>query len=184
MTITTPRLLLRQWRDDDLPAYAALAGDPRVAEFFPFPLPARVAYEQANAIRKHVAEKGWGGWAVEVKGKVPFAGWVGLGPPDFQGLAPPFKHVTPCIEIGWRLAYECWGHGYATEAAMAAARFGFETLGLEEIISFAPMGNLRSRRVMAKLGMTHDPNENFYHPCAPPNHPLGPCALYRLPKPQ
>jgi len=182
--ITTQRLLLRQWRDDDLPAYAALNADPRVREFFPFVLTRSASDAEAAALFKDLAANGWGAWAVEVVGKVPFAGWVGLGPPDFGAHSPPFNHVTPCIEIGWRLAYDCWGYGYATEAATAAAQFGFETLGLQEIISFAPTGNLRSRRVMSKLGMTHDPNEDFYHPCAPQDHPLGPCALYRLPRPE
>lgn len=166
--------------DDDLPAYAALNADPRVREFFPFALTTKVSDAEAAGLRKDLAVNGWGAWAVEVVGKVPFAGWVGLGPPDFGPHSPPFKHVTPCIEIGWRLAYDCWGHGYATEAATVVARFGFETLGLEETISWAPKGNLRSRNVMSKLGMTHEPNEDFYNPCAPPGHRLGECALYRF----
>ena len=88
---------------------------------------------------------------------------------------------SPLIEIGWRLAYDCWGHGYATEAAKAAARFGFETLGLREIISFAPEGNVRSLKVMSKIGMVRDPDGDFYHPCAPPDHPFRPLfLLYRL----
>lgn len=178
--IRTPRLLLRQWRDDDLPAYAALNADPRVREFFPFVLTERTSNAEALSLRNDLETKGWGAWAVEVVGKVPFAGWVGLGPPDFGAYLPPFKHVTPCIEIGWRLAYDCWGYGYATEAARAAAQFGFETLRLEELISWAPNGNLRSRNVMSKIGMTRDPGEDFHNPCAPPDHRLGPCVLYRL----
>jgi RimJ/RimL family protein N-acetyltransferase len=180
--LKTERLILRQWRDDDLRPYAALNADPRVRQFFPFALTPNRSDEEAAVLRKDLAANGWGAWAVEVIGKVPFAGWVGLGPPDFQGLPAPFKvHSTPLIEIGWRLAYECWGCGYATEAATAVAEFGFKVLDLPEIISFAPTGNLRSRKVMSKIGMIHDPDGDFFHPCAPPNHPFRPLfMLYRL----
>ena len=182
--IETPRLFLRQWRDDDLPVYAALNADPRVREFFPTVLTRSESDADAAGLRAHLAAEGWGAWAVEVVGKTPFAGWVGLGPPDFGSHSPPFKHIPPCIEIGWRLAHACWGQGYATEAARVVARFGFETLRLHEIISYAPEGNLRSRNVMTKLGMTRDPAEDFLHPKAPPNHPLARCVLYRSRQPE
>ena len=178
--IRTRRLLLRQWRDDDLPAFAKLNADPRVREFFPYALTRPQSDNEAAWARKHLEVNGWGLWAVEVVGQIPFAGFVGLSPPDFND--PPFRHVKPCIEIGWRLSYDCWGCGYATEAAIAAAAFGFDNLGLQEIVSFTATGNLHSRRVMSKIGMTHDPNDDFYYPCVPPNHPLGPHVLYRLAK--
>src|SRR5258705_8973488 len=99
MAITTPRLLLSQWRDDDLPAYAVLNADPRVREFFPFALTAKQSNAEAAVMRHDLETNGWGAWAVEVVGKVPFAGRVGLGPPDFGGHPPPFDHIPPCIEI-------------------------------------------------------------------------------------
>jgi len=180
MLITTERLLLRAWRDDDLPAYAALNADPRVREFFPRLLTHAESDKEATWLRSHLETNGWGAWAVEVVGKVSFAGWVGLGPPDFGSHPPPFRHRTPCIEIGWRLAFDCWGQGYATESANAVARFGFETLRLEEIVSWAVKANQRSRNVMSKIGMTYDSSEDFYNPQAPPGHRLGPCVVYRL----
>lgn len=103
-----------------------------------------------------------------------FLGFVGLAVPSF---AAPF---TPCIEVGWRLAPEAWGHGYATEGAREAVRFGFERLGLAQIVSFTVPANVRSRAVMERLGMTHDPADDFDHPNLPEGHPLRSHVLYRL----
>jgi ribosomal-protein-alanine N-acetyltransferase len=89
-------------------------------------------------------------------------------------------HFTPCVEIGWRLAREYWGHGYATEGARASLRFAFETLRLDEVVSFTVPANRRSRRVMERLGMTHNPADDFEHPDVPPGHPIRPHVLYRL----
>jgi RimJ/RimL family protein N-acetyltransferase len=108
---------------------------------------------------------------VEIPGVASFAGFVGLSRPAFE------TSFTPCVEIGWRLARGCWGRGYATEGARAAVAFGFERLGLEEIVAFTVPGNLRSIRVMEKIGMTF--SEEFDHPLIAPGHPLRRHLLYR-----
>jgi RimJ/RimL family protein N-acetyltransferase len=117
---------------------------------------------------------GFGLWAVEPKGECSSVGFVGLNP------APEEMPFAPAVEIGWRLARSHWGRGIATEAAQAAVRFGFEEVGLEEIVSFTFAGNVRSRAVMERLGMTRDPDEDFAHPLLPPNSPLSRHVLYRL----
>ncbi len=176
--LETERLVLRQWREADRDPWAALNADPRVMEHFPDPLsPA----ESDAFVDKHaalIAERGWGLWAVEVKaaGKapgVPFVGFTGLSVPGFDvpGVA------SPCVEVGWRLAQEHWGRGYAPEAARAALDFGFDELDLDEIVSFTSLGNKRSRRVMEKIGMTEA--GEFDHP-ALPGHRLERHVVYRL----
>jgi len=173
-TLRTPRLLLRPWRDADLPAYAALNADPQVVEFLPGALSREESDASVGRIRAHFEQHGFGFWAVEVPGSADFIGFVGLAVPRFTA---PF---TPCVEVGWRLARAHWGHGYATEAAQAALRFGFESLGLGEIVSFTVPGNRRSRRVMERLGMHRKPEEDFDHPMLPEGHPLRRHVLYRL----
>jgi RimJ/RimL family protein N-acetyltransferase len=107
-------------------------------------------------------------------GVADFIGFVGLNVPRFQ------THFTPCVEIGWRLAFEYWGKGYATEGAKAAADYGFSELGLKEIVSFTVPGNERSRRVMEKIGMTHRPEDDFDHPILPIGHRCRRHVLFRL----
>jgi RimJ/RimL family protein N-acetyltransferase len=168
--------VLRPWRDADLAPFAALNADPRVMEFFPGVLDRSESEAQVARIRGHFDRHGYGAWAVEVPGVAKFIGYVGLGSPRFEA------HFTPCIEIGWRLAFQHWGYGYATEAARAAIAFGFEKLRLDEIVSFTVPANLRSRRVMERLGMTHSPTEDFDHPLLPEGHRLRRHVLYRLPR--
>lgn len=175
--LRTRRLHLRRWRDEDCDAFAALNADPRVNEFLPGPLTREQSDAVAARIARHIEEHGYGLWAVEAPGVTPFAGFVGLTAPRFEA------HFTPCVEIGWRLAAEYWGRGYATEAARAALRFGFETLGLSEIVSFTVPDNARSRRVMEKIGMTHDPAADFEHPSLPEGHRLRRHVLYRVSRP-
>jgi RimJ/RimL family protein N-acetyltransferase len=175
--LLTPRLVLRHWRDEDREPFAALNADHEVMRHFPSVLTrersdAFVAREQTLLV-----ERGWGLWAVEVVGSAPFIGVVGLSEPRFEA------HFTPAVEVGWRLAREHWGSGYATEAAAAAVAFGFGDLGLEEIVSFTSVENARSRRVMERLGMTHDPNDDFDHPRLPEASPHRRHVLYRLRRP-
>lgn len=144
--------------------------------YFPFTLTREGSDALAERIQTEMAERGFGMWAVEVEGVAPFIGFVGLAVPTFH------THFTPCIELGWRLLRSWWGHGYATEAAREAVRFGFEALQAEELVSFTVPHNVRSRRVMERLGMTHDPREDFEHPALPEGHPLRPHVLYRLPR--
>lgn len=174
--ITTPRLRLRRWQVADREPFAALNADPRVMEHFPALLTRAESDAMADRIEAHFAQYGYGLWAVEVLGGAPFVGCVGLSHPRFEAA------FTPCVEIGWRLAAEHWGHGYATEAARAAVRYGFEVIGLAAIVSITVPANVRSRRVMEKLGMLHDPAEDFDHPLLPAGHPLSRHVLYRLPR--
>jgi RimJ/RimL family protein N-acetyltransferase len=171
--VRTDRLLLRQWRESDLAPWAALSADPEVMRYFPSTHTREDSESLARLFAAGIAERGWGLWAVEVVGGAPFIGFVGLNVPGFEA------HFTPAVEVGWRLAREHWGHGYATEGARAAVAFGFDELGLEEIVSFTTEGNARSRRVMERLGMTHDPADDFDHP-ALPDWPLRRHVLYRL----
>jgi ribosomal-protein-alanine N-acetyltransferase len=120
------------------------------------------------------AADGHGLWAVERLDDAAFLGFVGLAAPSFEAA------FTPCVEVGWRLAAFAWGHGYATEAARAALRFGFEVLGLAEIVSFTVPANVRSRAVMERLGMTRDPADDFDHPNLPEGHRQRRQVLYRL----
>ena len=174
ITLTTARLRLRPWRPQDLPHFAALNADPRVMEHFPKVLTAEESDRQAAVIADHIERYGFGFWAVEASGVANFVGFVGLSIPTFEA------HFTPCVEVGWRLAFEHWGHGYATEAARAAVDCGFDRLGLEEIVSFTVPANRRSIRVMEHLGMTHSAADDFDHPRLAAGHSLRRHVLYRL----
>jgi RimJ/RimL family protein N-acetyltransferase len=173
-SLPTPRLLLRPWRPSDRAPFAALNADPRVVEYLPGPLSREQSHAIVDRIEAHFAARGFGFWAVEIPGVAPFAGFVGLSVPRFEA------HFTPCVEIGWRLAAEHWGHGYATEGARAALAFGFDALGLDEVVSFTVPDNRRSRAVMERAGMTHDPADDFDHPALPEGDPLRRHVLYRL----
>jgi len=174
--IRTARLLMRRWRAEDRPAFASLNADPRVMEFLPKTLSREESDATVDRIETHFAEHGFGLWAVEIPGVTPFAGFIGLAIPRFT--AP----CMPCVEIGWRLAAEYWNRGYATEGARAVLDYGFGPLGLAEIVSFTVPDNIRSRRVMEKIGMSRSPAEDFDHPLLPPGHRLRRHVLYRVRK--
>jgi RimJ/RimL family protein N-acetyltransferase len=171
--LTTERLLLRQWREDDLAPFAAMNADPEVMRYFSRRLTREESDRLASYIWGMLDAEGWGLWAVEVRGGAPFVGFVGLNPPEFDA------HFTPTTEVGWRLERSAWGHGYATEAATAALTFAFEELRLAEVVSFTTVGNERSRRVMERLGMGRDPGDDFDHPSVP-DGPLRRHVLYRI----
>ena len=170
--LKTGRLILRQWRDVDLEPWAAMNADPMVREFFPETLTREQSAASMAHFRAELDARGWGWWAVEVTATGQFVGMAGLDPVD-EGL--PFHG----LEIGWRLSRTAWGHGYATEAARAVLGYGFETLGLREILAVTAAGNQRSRAVMGRLGMTHDPADDFDDPTVPVG-PLRRSVLYRL----
>jgi len=172
--LATQRLRLRAWRASDRDAFAALNADPQVAEYLPRILDRAESDAFAERIEAFFESHGYGLWAVEVPRVADFIGFVGLSSPGFEAA------FTPCIEIGWRLAKEHWGHGYATEAARAALSFGFEELDLDEIVSFTVPANRRSRAVMERLGMQRDVAGDFAHPRLPPGHRLREHVLYRL----
>jgi RimJ/RimL family protein N-acetyltransferase len=172
--LRTERLLLRAWREADREPFAALNLNPRVAEYLPSTLSRAQSDSLVSRIEAGFERHGFGLWAAEIPGVAPFAGFLGLAIPRFEA------HFTPCVEIGWRLAEQHWGHGYATEGARAAAAFAFDELQLEEIVSFTASENARSRRVMEKLGMSHAPGDDFDHPGLPDGHRLRRHVLYRL----
>jgi RimJ/RimL family protein N-acetyltransferase len=172
--LRTERLLLRQWRDEDLEPFAELNADPETMRYFVSPQPRAESDAFAERSRRQIEDEGWGLWAVEVAGGPSFIGFVGLGRPSFEA------HFMPAVEIGWRLARPYWGHGYATEAARASLAYGFEELGLSEIVSFTSPLNEPSWRVMERLGMTRDPSGDFEHPRVPIGHPIRLHVLYRL----
>lgn len=156
--ISTERLLLRRWVQSDRDPFAELNADPRVMEHFSGVLTHVESDALVDRIEAHFERHGFGLWAVEVRDRNPFIGFVGLAIPSFEA------RFTPCVEIGWRLATQFWGQGYATEAARAAVEFGFKALALSEIVSFTVPENARSRRVMERLQMTRDPADDFEHP--------------------
>lgn len=177
MEPVTERLLLRRWREEDREAFAALNADPAVMEHFPAPLSRAESDAFIDRIAPQLVERGWGLWALEVRATGAFIGFTGLAIPRFEA------RFTPAVEVGWRLARDAWGFGYATEAARAALAVGFEEAGLDEIVSFTAVGNTRSRRVMHRIGMTHDEADDFDHPGLPEGHPLRRHVLYRLARP-
>ena len=169
--IRTARLILRPWRDEDAEPFAALNTDPEVMEHFPAPLTRVDSDAMIERIRGHFAREGFGLWAVEVPGVAPFIGFTGLSRPAW------WREV---VEVGWRLAPAHWGAGYATEAARAVLDQGLTSLALDEIVSFVVPSNVRSQRVMDRLGMTRDPDGDFDHPNVAVGHRLRPHWLYRI----
>lgn len=174
LELESPRLLLRQWRDADLPELAAMCADPQVMRYFPATLSHEESAALIGRLRQHFALHGFGFWALECKDNGELVGLTGL----LQvGFAAPF---TPAVEIGWRLARQYWGRGYASEAATAALAAGFRQMGLEQIVSFTAASNLPSQKVMHAIGMQHDPAGDFQHPKLADGHPLKPHLLYRI----
>jgi RimJ/RimL family protein N-acetyltransferase len=175
--LTTARLLLRRWREEDLQPLAEMNADPRVMEFFPAPLEASESVRMVALIESDFEQRGYGLWALELPGEASFAGLVGLAPVDAK---MPF---APAVEVGWRLATRFWGRGLATEGAAEAMRFAFEELRLGELVSFTAATNVRSRRVMERLRMSRDPREDFLHPRLLREHPLAQHVLHRARSP-
>ena len=159
-TVRTDRLLLRPWREADRTPFADMNADPEVMEHFPGLMSRAQSDALVDRVLAHWAELGWGLWAVEVPGVAPFIGFVGISRQNAPGW--------PVVEVGWRLARPYWGRGYATEGALEALRFGFDVLELDEIVSFTIPANTRSRAVMERIGLHHDPADDFDHPRVDP----------------
>jgi ribosomal-protein-alanine N-acetyltransferase len=174
VTLRTNRLILRGWQPSDRRPFAALNADPAVMAHFPGVLTPPQSDALADRIEALFDRDGFGLWAVEVIGEAPFIGFVGLARPAFEA------HFTPTVEVGWRLAAQHWGKGYATEAAAEALRCGFDDHGLAEIVSFTTPQNLRSRAVMERLGMTHRSADDFDHPRLLDDDRMRRHVLYRL----
>jgi RimJ/RimL family protein N-acetyltransferase len=184
--LETERLSLRRWRPEDRAPFAAINADPRVMEYFPSVLTREESDALADRIEAHWAAHGFGLCAADLKvgardgrdsAERQFIGFIGLARPSFE------IDFTPCVEIGWRLDAQAWGRGLATEGARAVAEYAIGPLGLDEIVSFTVPANVRSRRVMEKIGMTRDPRDDFDHPHIPEGHPLRRHVLYRLRRP-
>jgi ribosomal-protein-alanine N-acetyltransferase len=172
--IQTDRLLLRRWTEEDREPFYRLNSDARVMEFMPACLTREESDSLLERIAAHFRKHGFGLYAAELREDESFVGFIGLSIPGFKA---PF---TPCVEIGWRLSAARWGRGLATEGARGVVKHAFEGLRLDEIVSFTVPENVRSRRVMEKIGMEHDASEDFDHPSLPEGHPLRRHVLYRL----
>lgn len=173
MEIRTERLLLRRWKASDREPFARMNADPEVMRYFPRLLTRDESDAVIERADREFDSRGYGRWAVEVHGDATFIGFVGLS----------FAPYQPSPEVGWRLDRRYWGRGYATEAARAAIGDGFERLRLREILSWTVPANVASVAVMERLGMTHDPADDFDHPNLPPGHPLRRHVLYRIAAP-
>jgi RimJ/RimL family protein N-acetyltransferase len=172
--LKTNRLLLRRWQVSDREIFAAMNTDPEVMEHFTATLTRDESDALIDRIEAGFEERGFGLWAVEIAGTGQFIGFTGLSVPRFEA------RFTPAVEIGWRLARSCWGHGYASEAARRALSFAFDDLGLGEVVSFTSTTNLRSQAVMKRLGMTYDPADDFDHPFVDEGHRLQRHVLWRI----
>ncbi len=172
--IQTERLLLRQWKEEDREPFYRMNADPRVMEIMPECMTRAESDQLFERINEHFREHGFGLFAAELRQDQTFIGFVGLAVPSFKA------HFTPCVEIGWRLSADHGGRGLATEGARAVVKCAFEELTLDALVSFTVPGNIRSRRVMDKIGMTHDASDEFDHPNLPEEHPLRRHVLYRL----
>jgi RimJ/RimL family protein N-acetyltransferase len=166
-----PSILLRQWNDADFEPFAEMNADIEVMRFFPRLLTTEESRKAFQRFQQGIEKRGWGLWAVQVDGR--FAGFTGLSEPQFAA------HFTPCVEIGWRLRREYWGQGIAFAAAQQASEYAFSVLRLEELVSFTTTTNSRSRKLMERLGFSHDLRDDFMHPSLEEGHPLRHHVLYR-----
>ncbi len=173
--LRTERLLLRPWRDSDLPAWTAMNADPEVRRYFGDVLSEAQALGEAERVRKVFDQRGWGWWALEVPGEFDFAGFVGV-----TWRENPPMPWTPAFEAGWRLRRESWGKGYATESAQAALQFAFERLAAPEVVAITAPSNAPSRKVMERIGMAYDQDGDFDHPSVAAGSPLRRHVLYRI----
>ncbi len=173
--LRTDRLIMRRWRDADRDPFAVLNADPEVMRYFPASLDRGTSDAMVDRIEELFQQQGFGLWALEVAGTAEFIGFTGLNP------MPAGVPGAGGMEVGWRLARHAWHHGYATEAAAAAAGVAFEGAGLAEIWSMTAVLNEPSQAVMRRLGMTL--HARFDHPGVEAGNPLRPHVAYRLLRP-
>jgi RimJ/RimL family protein N-acetyltransferase len=178
MMIETDRLLLRRWIEEDREPFYRLNSDARVMEFMPKSLSRSESDLLGDRIEEHFRKHSFGLYALELREDHSFIGFLGLAIPAFTA------HFTPCVEIGWRLSNNHWGRGLATEGARAVVKHAFEELSLGALVSFTAPANVRSRRVMERIGMVRDPADDFDYPNFPECHPLRRHVLYRLQAPE
>jgi len=173
--LETERIILREWRESDLPALAKINADPDVMRYFPASLTVQESENLVNRFQQHIHHNGFGFFALELKSDRQLIGFTGLNKPYY---ALPF---SPCVEIGWRLAKEFWGKGLASEAAGKCLQFAFEQLTLRDVVSFTAVDNVKSRSVMERIGM-QNVAQNFQHPLLPTGHALREHVLYKIDK--
>lgn len=174
LELHTPRLLLRTWRPEDLPGFAALNADPQVMRHFPSVLSRAQSDASARRLQAHFVQHGFGCWVLERHAQPGLLGVLGLQRVDFAA------EFAPAVEIAWRVQRAHWRQGYALEAAQAVLAFAFEQLQLEQLLAFTVPANLPSQALMQRLGMQRNPAEDFQHPLLPVGHPLRAHLLYRL----
>lgn len=174
--LETKRLILRAWQKSDVESMFTINQDPKVMEYYPSLQDKAQTQRFIERINQHQNKHGFSLYVVELKSTGEMIGYVGLLRPDFEA------HFTPTVEIGWRLASQFWGQGYATEAAKAVLHYAFTQINLTEIVSFTTKDNLKSRRVMQKIGLSHDPKDDFDHPNLDKKNPLCRHVLYRITK--
>jgi ribosomal-protein-alanine N-acetyltransferase len=172
--LTSDRLLLRRWRDEDREPFAAMNADPEVMRHFESPLTRRQSDALIDQVEAGFEADGFGFWAVQTHAGA-FIGCVGIA------RSTADAHFTPAVEMAWRLGRRFWGQGYATEAAARSLDFAFGPAALDEVVAFTAATNERSRALMARLGMQRDPAEDFEHPRVAPGHPLREHVLFRMP---
>jgi ribosomal-protein-alanine N-acetyltransferase len=172
--LLTDRLMLRRWRPEDRAPFAAMNADPVVMEHFPAPLHRAASDALVDRIERSFDEHGYGLWALERRADGAFLGFTGLLDVGFDA------RFAPALEVGWRLAADAWGQGYATEAGRASLTHAFDVVGVDEVVSFTATVNVPSQRVMQRLAMTHDPADDFDHPLIEPGDPLRRHVLYRV----
>jgi RimJ/RimL family protein N-acetyltransferase len=144
-TLETPSLVLRPWKQEDAETLYQILQEPDILKYFPptvFTLEKTQRY--INHQLDHWRERGYGHWAVALKKDLKVVGWNGL----------EFLPETGEDEVAYLLSHHAWGHGYATEAAQAAVRFGFESAGLKAVIGLVHPENIGSIRVLEKCGLT------------------------------
>lgn len=172
--IETERLILRQWKESDRKIFSELNADPENMKFFPRPFNEEESHSFIDKTIEIIDRDGYGLFAIVVKETNQFIGFTGLAVPSYE------THFTPCTEIGWRIHKDFWGKGFATEAARGVLEFAFNTLQLNEIVSFTSHFNTPSINVMKRIGMIHDQNGDFDHPRVEEGHKLRPHVLYRI----
>ncbi len=174
--LETNRLILRTFEERDIDPMSLINQDPMVCEFLPAISNRESTEKLIRFFIKHQDDHGFSPYAVELKSTCEMIGWCGLMIPSFDA------HFMPAVETGWRLASQQWNKGYATEAAKTVLQYAFEQLKLNEVVSFTTVENIRSRRVMEKIGLHHNPEDDFDHPKLEKTHPLCRHVLYRISK--
>ena len=168
----TDRIQLRHWKDEDRQQFARMNGDPLIMEYLPRPLTEKDSNHLVDKFEKHFDKHGYGLYALERKEDGAFMGFTGLQKVGFKA------GFTPATEIAWRLDYEYWGKGYASEAAREVLARGLSDLGLDKVVAFTVHDNTRSIGVMEKIGMKKVKGGEFAYPTLPKDHPLGSFVLY------